>query len=155
MTEQFNAAAGDAAVDLWAPLLDAARGAITVVGVALVFFLGVWMLSVAAPGKMGDISRWLIAILVGKVARRLLGSFLLIASGIAAELHFGPLLFIAPQRAGLGVVVGIAAIVGGMHVLTRNPRKGPRRVLLMMTAIVTTVLVSGCAIGNAVGEVTG
>lgn len=136
--------------DLWAPL----RGLLFGVVVLLVLLLAVWMVAVAAPGKMGDISRWLLAIVTGKLVHRFGGSALLIVCGIGAELHFGPGLFIDPKQVGLGVAAGIAAIVGGVHVLTRNPVKPPRLRLLTVTAVVTAVLVSGSALGPAVGQAT-
>jgi len=143
--------------ELWDPILEILRNVGVSLAVLLVIFIGIQMLAVYAFGANFDIQRWIDRIKAGKQARRILFSTLAIISGIAAEMHFSPYLLLAPAQAGPGVLAGLVAIIAGSAILltgnTSTPRTStPRRMVLSLTAIVTTVLVGGCAIGNALGE---
>ncbi|THV35693.1 hypothetical protein [Glycomyces buryatensis] len=139
----------------WRSLLDLGASAIDTSFTLVFAAVGVLLLAVIAPGEQGPIQRHINRIKLGRLVNRVSVSILAVFSGIGAELYYSPRLLDAPKAAGGGVVVGLAAIVGGLAILTKNRKKRPRRALLTISAIVTTVLVGGCAIGNAVGEVAG
>jgi hypothetical protein len=138
--------------DLWGPVLDLVRPVVVSLGIALAVFIGIRMLAVYAFGANFDVQRWIDRIKVGRAARRVLGSILAIASGIAADLHFAPSLFTAPIQAGPGVLVGSAAVAVGLACLVTKRGGKARKKLLALTAVVTLVLCGGCAAGNVIGE---
>jgi hypothetical protein len=116
--------------------------------------IGVLLVAVVAPGEQGSIQRHINRFKIGRLINRVSVSTLAVVSGIAAELYYSPRLLETPRAAGIGVSVGFIAILGGLGLLAKRRTRRTRKALLTVTTIVTVVLVSGYALGAAVGEVS-
>lgn len=139
--------------DLWGPVLDLGRTIAYCIAGAVAVFVGLWLLAVKAFGVNFDVQKWKDHFKEARVVRRVGGSLLAIGSGVAADMHFSPALFIVPAQAGPAVLVGSAAVVAGLACLFTKRHSKARRSLVSLTVVVTLIWCGGCAAGNAIGEV--
>jgi hypothetical protein len=107
--------------------------------------IGVLLVAVVAPGEQGSIQRHINRFKIGRLINRV---------SVSTELYYSPRLLETPRAAGIGVSVGFIAILGGLGLLAKRRTRRTRKALLTVTTIVTVVLVSGYALGAAVGEVS-
>jgi uncharacterized membrane protein len=134
------------------PVFDLGVSLIDAGFTSLFAVIGVLMVAVLAPGEQGSIQRHINRFKIGRLINRVSVSILAVFSGVGAELYYSPRLLEAPRAAGIGVTVGFAAVLVGLAVLAKKRTKRTRKALLTVTAVATVVLVSGCALGNAIGE---